>query len=128
MQRAKLIGLRYQGKDHYAMFIYLTAFASPEEVRLLAAQAGVAPGRAGKYLLIAPLDGLCYGGNLRFSNMPGELQPREPYVYATDFLRERWTEISSGALLDIDAVRGRGLAGAGGDIDQYVITAAADTK
>ncbi|MBP2644082.1 MAG: hypothetical protein H6Q67_1969 [Firmicutes bacterium] len=120
MQTAKIIGLRYEGETHYAMFINIRAFDSSEEIRLLGEYAGIAPGRAYKYLLISPLDRSGYGGNFVFSNMPGDLQPREAYSFAFDLLRERWEEFHSGDVLNIDAVAKRGLAGLGVTED-YVI-------
>lgn len=122
MQTAKIIGLQYAAKVYYAMFISIPAFASAEEVRVLAENAGISPARAHKYLLIAPLNESCQDGSLAFTCMPGELTPREPYIYGFDFIRDRWGEIDSGAVIDIDAVARRGLRGPGGPIGDYLVT------
>lgn len=114
-QTAKIIGLWYEGETYYAMFINMAAFDLPEEIRVLGKFAGIDSARASKYLLISPLDRSCHGGELVFSSMPGNLQPREPYLFASGFVREKWGEIRSGDVLDIEAITRRGLSGDASD-------------
>lgn len=119
-QAAKLIGLYYRNMVYYAMFIYVSAFDSPEEARILAEQAGISAARAGKLLLIAPIDRLGCGGEVAFCSMPGELQPREPYVLSDPFVRERWQEIQPGDILSTEAIVNGGMTGFAGNLDRYL--------
>jgi len=121
-QPAKLIGLQYQDKIHYAMFINVRNFKSPTEVQMLTEQAGISTYQAYKYLLIAPLRELGQGGEIIFSNMPGKLVPRDPYILSFDFLRDRWDDIQSGTIINVDLVIKHGLSGWNGDIADYIVS------
>lgn len=119
-QPAKIIGLQYQDKIYYAMFINVRSFKSPSEVKMLTEQARISPYQAYKYLLIAPLRGLGQGEEIIFSNMPGNIVPRDPYILSFDFLRDRWDDVQSGAIINVDLVIKYGPSGWSGDIAAYI--------
>ena len=119
-ESVKIIGLQYQGKIYYAIFLYMLDFRKPEEIEILEKQAGLSPYAGLKYLFMAPLENLGQDGEIVFSRMPGNLIPREPYILAFDFLRNRWADLWSGAIVDVDILVRIGVSGWSGDIDQYL--------
>lgn len=125
-QAAKLIGLYYQDTVYYAMYLFAAAFDSTAEAGILNGQ-GLSLARAGKLLLIAPLDRLG-GGDVVFFAMPGDLQPREPYLLADRFVRDRWQEILSGAVLNVEVIAAYGLTGFAGEIERYLWRGGEESK
>lgn len=117
-QTAKIIGLQYQKQVYYAMFINTLTFDNQEEIRILTEYAGITPYRAAKNLLIAPMQEVSKGGEVIFTNMPGTLTPREPYCTAFQFVRDRWDDIHSGAVLNADMV-----LRPDGKMDDYIVRA-----
>jgi hypothetical protein len=98
-QTAKIIGLQYNGKIYYTMFINMLKFDSPEEVEILQEHAGITPYKIDKYLMMWPLQG--YGhGVIKFTRLPSDLNPSDPYINAFQFVRDRWDDIQSGDVLN----------------------------
>jgi len=119
-QAVKIIGLKYEAAVYYAMYINLRIFDSPEEIKILTEHAGISLARGKKDLLIAPLSKADYDGTVIFTHMPETLRPREPYVLAYQFVRDRWEDIQSSVVLNINVIVKQGLLGWPGDVVDYM--------
>lgn len=121
-QSAKIIGVHFKGKTYYALYLYIPAFSSPKAIEILAEQAHISIQRADKYLMIAPLADLAGGNELVFTNMPDQLEPREPYLLSFDFVKKRWQDIPEAAILDVDILVVKGPWRWEEQIDNYLLS------
>lgn len=107
-QAAKIIGVHFKGKTYFAIYLYIPAFSSPEAIEILTEQAHISMQRVDKYLMVAPLANLAGGNELVFMNMPDQLEPREPYILAYDFVKKRWQDIPEATTIDVDILVAKG--------------------
>ena len=105
---AKIIGVHFKGKTYYAIYVYIPAFSSLQAIRVLTEQAHIPIQRADKYLMIAPLTNLDGGNEIVFTNMPDQLEPREPYLLSFNFVKKRWQDIPEATTLDVDILLEKG--------------------
>ena len=103
-QALKVIGLHFKGEIYFALYLYLPAVSSPQAISILTEQAKIPMQRIEKYLMIAPLNNLAGGNELVFTNLPDQLEPREPYILAFDFIKKRWQDLPETATLDVDVL------------------------
>jgi len=107
-QAAKIIGVHFKERTYYAIFLYIPAFSSPKAMEILTEQSHIPMQRADKYLMIAPLRNLDGGNELVFTNMPDQMEPREPYILAFDFVKKRWHDIPEATTIDVDILLAKG--------------------
>ena len=107
-QAAKIIGVHFKGKTYYAIYLYIPAFSSAKAMEILTEQAHISMQRADKYLMIAPLTNLAGGNELVFTNMPDQMEPREPYILSFDFVKKRWQDIPEATTIDVDILVAKG--------------------